>query len=239
MVSHGYRHCFIRNDRRHDDLHPFAGRKDGRDDGVFAGNVLARERGGGDSQRHQIFEIERWFVSQVQQPCRSIPTSCGELMTSSVTLGSSRYLRKGAVTLSRTAVFFPARPLFETEAVNGRKVEILGDGNTDILSLILAQHRFDLRVFAVRSLKPHPNGTGGIGCAVSYRFRADRRRIFDQAEQQRGAEPLPEKIVHRPSIPPRPSASVAGEPTSMAIPRGVTARVHSTKSRYWPRLRPP
>ena len=60
--SHGYRHCFIRNDRRHDDLHPFACRKDGRDDGVFAGNVLARERGGGSSQRHQILEIERWFV---------------------------------------------------------------------------------------------------------------------------------------------------------------------------------
>lgn len=42
-----------------------------------------------------------------QPPRRSMPTSPGRLMTSSVTLASSRYLRKGTVTLSRTAVFLP------------------------------------------------------------------------------------------------------------------------------------
>ena len=53
--------------------------------------------------------------SQVQQPCRSMPTSCGKLMTSSVTLASSRYLRKGAVTLSRTAVFFPGAAIISAQ----------------------------------------------------------------------------------------------------------------------------
>src|SRR3546814_3029365 len=43
------------------------------------------------------------------------------------------------------------------------------------------------------------------------------------------------KFFTPPAIPERPSASLAGEPTSIATPRGVTARFHTAKRRYLPR----
>src|SRR3546814_18868058 len=46
------------------------------------------------------------------------------------------------------------------------------------------------------------------------------------------------KFFTPPAIPERPSASLAGEPTSIATPRGVTARFHTAKRRYLPRWTP-
>src|SRR3546814_14263334 len=46
------------------------------------------------------------------------------------------------------------------------------------------------------------------------------------------------KFFTPPAIPERPSASLAGEPTSIATPRGVTARFHTAKQRYLPRWTP-
>src|SRR3546814_2406231 len=39
------------------------------------------------------------------------------------------------------------------------------------------------------------------------------------------------KFFTPPAMPERPSASLAGEPTSIATPRGVTARFHTAKRR--------
>src|SRR3546814_12126875 len=50
---------FVRHDGWHDDLHALASREDGRDDGIFARDILRGKSSGGGRERHERLEVER------------------------------------------------------------------------------------------------------------------------------------------------------------------------------------
>src|SRR3546814_3946607 len=58
-LAHGDRDRFVRHDGWHDDLHALASREDGRDDGIFARDILRGKSSGGGRERHERLEVER------------------------------------------------------------------------------------------------------------------------------------------------------------------------------------
>jgi hypothetical protein len=114
------------------------------------------------------------------------------------------------------------------------EVEVLGDEDTDLLALVLFQHRPDVDVVLERDRGLFGRARDIVEIAVAARcgLPGNIGGVIDEREEQRAAEPCPEEAVDRPASPARPSASDPGEARSMRTPCGVTARVQSTKRRF-------